>query len=378
MKYDLAIVGIGSHGSAALHRAAQEGLKVIGIDRFDPPHTRGSHHGDTRITREAQFEGDHLVKIVQAGNKWRESFEDKNDPLFVKCGCLNIGVKNSDTVRDIAAAASGVAQRCNIEIETLDAATLAKRFPVFQVPDNFDVVFEPNAGYLRPEACIAKNIEMARQYGAKVLVNTEVTDIAEGRITLADGRVIEAEQIIISAGAYIKKFVPATFAQKIKPVRMYVGWFKIKENYEAHKNAPVFCLDYNDYGIYGFPAIDGPDGGMKVGVEIDVFNKPALDLATHTYETTKEEMDEIFAGVLEYLPALSYDYVRSAACIYTVVTDDEFIIDKHPLMKGVWICSACSGHGFKLSFGIGMMLVDLVKTGKSALYTDKFKFSRFN
>ncbi|MCS6757729.1 MAG: NAD(P)-binding domain-containing protein [Candidatus Devosia euplotis] len=48
--YDVAIIGLGVMGSAGLWRLAQEGARVIGIDRHAPPHILGSTHGETRIT----------------------------------------------------------------------------------------------------------------------------------------------------------------------------------------------------------------------------------------------------------------------------------------------------------------------------------------
>ena len=47
--YDLIIIGLGAMGSAALYQAARRGVSVLGIDRYDPPHTMGSSHAETRI-----------------------------------------------------------------------------------------------------------------------------------------------------------------------------------------------------------------------------------------------------------------------------------------------------------------------------------------
>jgi sarcosine oxidase len=55
---DVIVVGLGAMGSAVTLRLAQRGLRVIGIDRFRPPHDRGSTHGQTRITRLAIGEGE--------------------------------------------------------------------------------------------------------------------------------------------------------------------------------------------------------------------------------------------------------------------------------------------------------------------------------
>lgn len=64
MKYDLIIIGSGSVGSAAGYYATQAGLKVLMIDAHLPPHSEGSHHGDTRLIRHAYGEGERYVPLV--------------------------------------------------------------------------------------------------------------------------------------------------------------------------------------------------------------------------------------------------------------------------------------------------------------------------
>ena len=55
--FDVIVIGLGAAGSAALFHVAQSGAKVMGIDRFVPPHNRGSTHSESRIIRKAYFEG---------------------------------------------------------------------------------------------------------------------------------------------------------------------------------------------------------------------------------------------------------------------------------------------------------------------------------
>ena len=47
--YDVAIVGLGAMGSAAAYHLAKRGKRVLGLDRYSPPHDLGSSHGQTRI-----------------------------------------------------------------------------------------------------------------------------------------------------------------------------------------------------------------------------------------------------------------------------------------------------------------------------------------
>ncbi|MEJ1976003.1 MAG: hypothetical protein WDN49_07725 [Acetobacteraceae bacterium] len=54
---DIVVVGLGAMGAATLFQLASQGVKVVGVDRYAPPHTLGSSHGETRITRCAVGEG---------------------------------------------------------------------------------------------------------------------------------------------------------------------------------------------------------------------------------------------------------------------------------------------------------------------------------
>ncbi len=55
--YDVAVVGLGIHGSSCAAQLAQRGLRVAGFEQFgNGGHDRGSSHGRSRIIRQAYFE----------------------------------------------------------------------------------------------------------------------------------------------------------------------------------------------------------------------------------------------------------------------------------------------------------------------------------
>ena len=56
-------------------------------------------------------------------------------------------------------------------------------------------------------------------------------------------------------------------------------------------------------------------------------------------------------------------------CVYTMTDDHQFVLDE--LQKGMWLCSACSGHGFKFAPLIGATLADLVASGATPLLADE-------
>lgn len=53
---DVIVVGLGAMGSAAAYALAVRGLRVLGVDRHQPPNCHGSHHGESRIIRNAYYE----------------------------------------------------------------------------------------------------------------------------------------------------------------------------------------------------------------------------------------------------------------------------------------------------------------------------------
>ncbi len=65
MTHDVIVVGLGAMGSAALCQLARRNVRVIGIERFEPGHERGSSHGRTRIIRQGYFEHPSYVPLVQ-------------------------------------------------------------------------------------------------------------------------------------------------------------------------------------------------------------------------------------------------------------------------------------------------------------------------
>src|SRR5690242_19159160 len=89
--YDTIVLGLGAMGSAAAYQLSRRGNKVLGVDQFAPPHTMGSSHGDTRITRLAIGEGVHYTPLVMRSHElWREIEQMSGSRLLFQTGGLVI------------------------------------------------------------------------------------------------------------------------------------------------------------------------------------------------------------------------------------------------------------------------------------------------
>src|SRR5215472_4695126 len=137
MAVDVAVIGLGAMGSAALMHLARRGLRVLGVEQFMPGHDRGSSHGETRVIRLGYFEHPSYVPLVKRAHaKWREIGEAAGDRLLHVTGVLEIGRPDSTLVRGTLASIKAHA----LPHEVLAARDLMQRFPAFRVPPNFVAV----------------------------------------------------------------------------------------------------------------------------------------------------------------------------------------------------------------------------------------------
>ncbi|MBV8446231.1 MAG: N-methyl-L-tryptophan oxidase, partial [Candidatus Dormibacteraeota bacterium] len=76
------------------------------------------------------------------------------------------------------------------------------------------------------------------------------------------------------------------------------------------------------------------------------------------------------------LPGVGPRTVRTATCLYTVTSDMGFAVDTLPGDDRTLLVSACSGHGFKHSAGIGEAVAQLLTEGHSDVDLAPFALGR--
>ena len=226
--YDVAIIGLGVMGAAALHRLALRNVRAIGIDARTPGHDRGSSHGETRIIRLGYFEHPSYVPLVRESfTLWRALERETGVNLLTVTGIVEIGAPDSALIRGTLASS----RLHGLPHDILNAQDLMKRFPAFRVSADHIGVFQPDAGFLNAEAGVAAQIAAARAAGATIKTQSEVLRIepcARGiRIVMAN-ETIEAGKVVVAAGPWLKKLLPDLPAP-IHVTRQVLGWFTPKD-----------------------------------------------------------------------------------------------------------------------------------------------------
>jgi Glycine/D-amino acid oxidases (deaminating) len=383
---DVAVVGLGAMGAAALYQLAKRGAKVIGIDRFSPPHDKGSTHGETRITRQAIGEGIAYVPLALRSNEiWRELEAETGETLLSQVGCLIIGAMGplaSGPIRtSFLATTKQAAEDYGIAHEVFGPDEIRARYPQFAPREDEIGYFEPGGGYLNPERCIAAQLARAQALGANLRLNTVVHSLSpegDGVRIETDRGSIHASQAIVSAGPWAPELLGAPFDRLLTPSRQVMHWFPVEEDWALRwTESPVFIWapggDPRDF-FYGFPSLSGSGILKTAGEQYDEATTPeTVDRAVAPVEP-HAMYDAHLAGRLR---GVGPQAVRSVTCLYTVTPDSHFLIDRHPDSDRILVASPCSGHGFKHSAAVGEALAQVVVEGRSRIDLSPFGLSRF-
>jgi monomeric sarcosine oxidase len=370
-------------GSAALYQLSKRGLEVVGVDQYAPPHTLGSSHGQSRVTRQAIGEDPAYTPMVLRANEiWTELEQLSGEKLYDHCGMLIAAHKEQRFLQNTLKAAEEFA----IEHQVFDGAEAERLFPALDVAEkDHSFYYEPTSGYLRPEKCIEVQLKLAQKNGVELRLNTEMTAMREVsggvELKLSDGETMNVAKVVVASGPWIVEMLPETLRPRLKTLLQTQYWFDIDPaHYEEllPGKMPVFlCGDEKGEttrSFYGFPMMNGSEGGMKFSVHETDKQVGPDDKDTAEPMTSAEEM---YKFISRYIRGLKPKALRAVNCLYTVTPDENFILDFVPGSQRIVFASACSGHGFKHSAAVGEALAEMATRGRTTLDISRLTLARF-
>lgn len=362
---DIIVLGLGAMGSSACYHLAKLGLNVIGIEQFEVGHERGSSHGKSRIIRKAYFEHPDYVPLLNRSYElWEMLSHETDQTLYHETGLIYFCPEQGKMYQGITSAA----KIHKIPLELLSGNHLKKYQNRFQVPQDFKILFEPQAGFLEVENCVKAHIKSAQKFKAKILQNEVVLSwkATESHVEVHTNKgLYQASRLVIAGGAWSERLLN-DLGLSLQVLQKTMFWFKAADSFLEKNQTPCFLYELPEGIFYGFPSLEGHalkvaehSGGLKVTHPL----KLDQNLNQNEFLKVKNFVQQYFIGCGPEL--LSYK-----TCFYTMTPDENFILDLHPKYKNVSFAAGFSGHGFKFSSVIGEILSHFATTGSTKLPID--------
>jgi sarcosine oxidase len=363
--YDVIVLGLGGMGSAAAYHLASRGQRVLGLEKFQASHNRGSSHGDSRIIRQAYHEHPNYVPLARRSFElWRRLEQDASADILRQTGGLMIGQPASSVVEGALLSA----REHNLAHEIWDAREIQRRFPVLHPRPDEMAVYETGAGFVKPEAAIEAHLRLAARHSAELHFEEPVTawsaSASGDSVTVKTPQATyQAGRLVIAPGAWAPDLL-ADLQISFDVQRHVMCWFdplSSKSSFQPD-SFPIYIWDVDGTNcFYGLPATGGISG-VKAAM-----HSGGVSCTAETVDRTIHETDiaEVRGWLAKFIPALNGPLTRAVSCLYTMTADQHFVVDLHPRYPQVSIAAGFSGHGFKFTSVMGEILADLATEGRT-------------
>jgi sarcosine oxidase len=315
----------------------------------------GDHH---RVIRRAYRASTGYGRLItEAYDAWAELWLDLGENHLDPRGFLCISREPGDEAEEYREGLE--AGGFPFELYDPDAAVARWRF---LEPGSFRYAyFSPEGGALHCRKIAAGLAAWLRQHGANVYDGSKVVaiDTEAGRVELEAGETLQADRVVVAAGAWVLKLFPE-FGGELKTFRTALAYVEPPADLKADwENAPVILDVGGKTDGYMIPPSGG--AGMKFGSGLHKVPTADADWNREPVEGEGEAIRNLFAPPIGRIA--EYKVTEVVTCAYTFTDDERFWAHE----KGrCLIVSACSGHGYKFGAAVGRRVAAAVGSGDVA------------
>lgn len=354
---NVSVVGAGIMGLATAWALVRRGHAVAVFEQGALPNPLGSSVDEHRLIRYAYGAALGYTRMVaEAYVAWEALWHDLGERLYEPTGTLALTTGQPGWARDSARSLAELA----MAVEWLDASVLARRFPQLSAGPIAQGFHVESGGVLLAREILQALASHLRGHGATLRAGSRVraVDPARARLVLEGGDVVDADALVVAAGAWAPRLLPG-LAARVTPSRQVVAYLEAPaELQETWIRSPMILDIDPQTGFYVVPPVRGTR--LKVGDH----RFTCVGDPDHEREAGEAEASALFERVRPLLrEADRYRLAGARTCFYTVEPHERFLVE--PLERA-WLISACSGHGFKFGAVIGERVADAIEGGRPA------------
>lgn len=339
------VVGAGVAGATTALALRREGLRVTLVDAWEPGHAAAASAGEHRILRSSHGTDELYAQLSRDGRLgWLELAEQTGQELYVQCGAVMLAREGNTAWED---ASRVTLTKLGIPHFVAPAAELPVRLPIIDPQGLAYGLWEPEAGFVYAKRGTLAAIAQFQREGGVVRRGRVTTDRTEH--PMLDNKRLEADVIVMAAGAWMSDLFPQTLRRMLDVVRQNVIMIAPPAGETAYDHTAFPCWIDHGNNAYGIPAAGG--FGFKAVI---VWRQLSIDLdrddrvvdAT-SIARTRRYLHTRFPGLAEQpITQMAVGQIANTA-------DTHFIIDHHRDHPHVLLFGGDSGHLLKHGPAIG-------------------------
>jgi glycine/D-amino acid oxidase-like deaminating enzyme len=367
---DVAVVGLGLVGAAALRHLTAAGQRCIGIGPTEPGDWSkhdgvfASHYDSGRLTRRLDKRREWAVLAGRAIDAYPE-IEAKSGIAFH----WPVGVMMADIDPGRVEAIITVAAALGVGFERFEAGESFGEDRV-SVPEGATVLREPPpGGFIDPRRMLAAQLAIARQQGADIVEEQLVGIAVAGSgwtLRTTRGTVIEAAQVMIAAGPHADELVGLPRTPLIDVVAETVVLARVSEAEQRRlADLPSIIVDGHDDHLYIVPPTEYPDGHTYVKLGATRHDQWVLSPPERREWMTgaqhAADLDWLHGLMMGVLPGLHADGWSTKPCLIPdTPTKLPYLEITEP---GLVMAVGTNGYAAKSADAIGALAAGLVVNG---------------
>ncbi len=348
------VLGAGIMGLSAAWGLARQGFSVRILEQDEVPNPRGASVDHHRLIRHAYgAQAGYMRMIDPAYAAWEMLWRDLGEVLHVTTGVLAVSGSEAGWLGDSRAALAADGRA----FENLSPADIPARFPMLTQAGIGAAFHMAPGGVLLAERIVAGLARHLAARGVPILRGRAMDVLPDqGALRLEDGRVESADLLVIAAGPWAPRLLPAALAPRVVASRQILVRLEPPARHaEAWARAPMLLDLAEEGGFYAVPPVAGTP--LKIG---DHRFSRTGDAEADPREATADEAEEILAFARPRIRDLGdYRILGARACYYDVEDGERFLVE--PLGSRAFLMSGFTGHGFKFAPLLGLALAEAAR-----------------
>lgn len=281
-----------------------------------------------------------------------------------------VGPEDRDAMLENVAMQRGA----GVDTSIVTAEDVEEIAPMVRTFDGESFAYEPESGYADPYSVTTGYANAARERGARILSESPAVgiEVTANRVTavLTESERIETPIAVVAAGPWSGPLLASIGVDvPLRPIRHQV--VMLRRPQDVVPDHPIIGDVVNDMS-------PRPDAGnlTLIGVGEDEDASPD----TFDQGVDMPMVEATFEKLVQRMPGMAQALFRGGwSGLFTTTPDWHPVLDKVEGIEGLYLSVGFSGHGFKLSPMIGVVMSELITQGRAtSLDISEMSLDRFS